>query len=84
MAGLGRGQQCLRRHTIGVLGSTGLYPYLDGAERRVVLEVAVAAASGTPVIAAANAPPPEPITAKSYRTSDLLPLTYSSSRMHRC
>lgn len=41
--------------SIGVLGSTGIYPYLDRAERRLVLEVAVAAASGTPVIAGIGA-----------------------------
>ncbi|MFF0988700.1 dihydrodipicolinate synthase family protein [Kocuria nitroreducens] len=42
-------------NSIGVLGSTGLYPYLDRAERSTVLEVAVAAASGTPVIAGIGA-----------------------------
>jgi 4-hydroxy-tetrahydrodipicolinate synthase len=41
--------------SIGVLGSTGIYPYLDRAERSTVLEVAVAAASGTPVIAGIGA-----------------------------
>lgn len=41
--------------SIGVLGSTGIYPYLDRAERSTVLEVAVAAAAGTPVIAGIGA-----------------------------
>ncbi|MEX5259736.1 dihydrodipicolinate synthase family protein [Kocuria sp. CPCC 205263] len=41
--------------SIGVLGSTGLYPYLDRAERSTVLEMAVAAAAGTPVIAGIGA-----------------------------
>lgn len=41
--------------SIGVLGSTGIYPYLSRAERSTVLEVAVAAASGTPVIAGIGA-----------------------------
>lgn len=41
--------------SIGVLGSTGIYPYLSRAERRLVLEVAVTAASGTPVIAGIGA-----------------------------
>lgn len=41
--------------SIGVLGSTGIYPYLDRAERGVVLEAAVAAAAGTPVIAGIGA-----------------------------
>ncbi|KUG61009.1 dihydrodipicolinate synthase family protein [Kocuria rosea subsp. polaris] len=41
--------------SIGVLGSTGLYPYLDRAERSTVLEAAVAAAAGTPVIAGIGA-----------------------------
>lgn len=41
--------------SIGVLGSTGIYPYLERAERRTVLEAAVAAASGTPVIAGIGA-----------------------------
>ncbi|MEX5271827.1 dihydrodipicolinate synthase family protein [Kocuria sabuli] len=41
--------------SIGVLGSTGIYPYLDRADRFTVLEVAVAAAAGTPVIAGIGA-----------------------------
>ncbi|MFI7482384.1 dihydrodipicolinate synthase family protein [Kocuria sp. M1R5S2] len=41
--------------SIGVLGSTGIYPYLDRAERRTVLDVTVAAAAGTPVIAGIGA-----------------------------
>lgn len=41
--------------SIGVLGSTGLYPYLDRAERSTVLSVALAAAAGTPVIAGIGA-----------------------------
>lgn len=41
--------------SIGVLGSTGIYPYLDRAERSTALEVAVAAAAGTPVIAGIGA-----------------------------
>ncbi|GGG68829.1 dihydrodipicolinate synthase family protein [Kocuria dechangensis] len=41
--------------SIGVLGSTGIYPYLDRTERSTVLEVAVAAAAGTPVIAGIGA-----------------------------
>jgi 4-hydroxy-tetrahydrodipicolinate synthase len=35
---------------LGVLGSTGVYAYLDRAERRRVTELAVAAAGGTPVV----------------------------------
>ncbi|NKX55438.1 dihydrodipicolinate synthase family protein [Arthrobacter mobilis] len=41
--------------SIGVLGSTGIYPYLSRGERRTVLEAAVGAAGGTPVIAGIGA-----------------------------
>jgi 4-hydroxy-tetrahydrodipicolinate synthase len=41
--------------SIGVLGSTGIYTYLLRAERRKVVEAAVAAAQGTPVVAGVGA-----------------------------
>ncbi|MET1034987.1 MAG: dihydrodipicolinate synthase family protein [Arthrobacter sp.] len=48
--------------SIGVLGSTGIYPYLSRGERRAALEAAVGAAEGIPVIAGVG----------SLRTRDLL------------
>jgi 4-hydroxy-tetrahydrodipicolinate synthase len=41
--------------SIGVLGSTGIYTYLLREERRSVLEAAVEAAQGTPVVAGVGA-----------------------------
>ena len=41
--------------SLGVLGSTGLYPYLDREERRGALKAAVGAAAGTPVVAGIGA-----------------------------
>ena len=41
--------------SIGVLGSTGLYTYLRREERRRVVEAAVGAAQGTPVVAGVGA-----------------------------
>lgn len=41
--------------SIGVLGSTGIYPYLSRGERRAALEAAVGAADGIPVIAGIGA-----------------------------
>jgi 4-hydroxy-tetrahydrodipicolinate synthase len=41
--------------SIGVLGSTGIYPYLSRSERRAALDTAVGAAGGTPVIAGIGA-----------------------------
>lgn len=42
-------------NSLGVLGSTGNYAYLSRDERRAVLEVAVGAADGVPVIAGVGA-----------------------------
>lgn len=42
--------------SIGVLGSTGSYAYLDRSERRTALDRAVEAAEGTPVLAGIGAP----------------------------
>jgi len=41
--------------SIGVLGSTGIYTYLRREERRRVVEAAVGAAQGTPVVAGVGA-----------------------------
>lgn len=41
--------------SIGVLGSTGIYTYLLREERRTVVEAAVEAAQGTPVVAGVGA-----------------------------
>lgn len=41
--------------SLGVLGSTGNYAYLSREERRAVLEIAVEAASGVPVLAGIGA-----------------------------
>ncbi|MDP5227516.1 MULTISPECIES: dihydrodipicolinate synthase family protein [Arthrobacter] len=41
--------------SLGILGSTGLYPYLDRRERCEVIAAAVAAANGVPVIAGIGA-----------------------------
>ncbi|WP_172251069.1 dihydrodipicolinate synthase family protein [Saccharibacillus deserti] len=42
-------------HSIGVLGSTGSYMYLDGEERRRTVELAVRHADGIPVMAGIGA-----------------------------
>lgn len=41
--------------SLGVLGSTGVYPYLNRDERRAALDAAVGAAGGVPVVAGVGA-----------------------------
>lgn len=57
--------------SLGVLGSTGCYPYLTGAERSRVLRVAVEAAGPTPVIAGIGA----------LRTRDVLQLAEDAQKL---
>lgn len=53
--GLVRRAACAGVDSLGVLGSTGSYAYLDRRERAIVLETTVAAAGSTPVIAGVGA-----------------------------